>query len=242
MSTRIPSWSAPRLRARAGTSLIETVAAMTLSSFVLAVIAGICVAQMRLARVTAARAVVTESARTVSTVLAGEARRMIGADVIASSHDSIAIRAFRGLGLPCGVTSTGVLVRYTGDRMPDATKDSVLIVTSPVETAAALQQSVPAPGQCPSQPGEVILEWRTGHGLPLTAVFLAFESGSYHLSTGAFRYRTGAGGRQPLTAEVLRHPGSRFMGVSPQSIRFQLEADGMRSEHSAAFPFTTAEP
>lgn len=228
--------------ARSGTSLIEMIAVMTLSSFVIAVIAGICVAQMRLARIIAERAVVTESTRTVATVLTGEARRMTVADVIASSHDSLAIRAFRGLGLPCGVTIDGVLIRYTGDRMPDATKDSVLIVTPPGESATVLQQSVPAPGQCPSLPGEVILEWRTGHPVPLTAVLLAFESGSYHLSTRAFRYRTGAGGRQPLTAEVLLHPGSRFTGVSPQSIRFVLESGGIRSEHAAPFPVTPAMP
>lgn len=242
MITRAQSGSAPRLRQRSGTSLIEMIAAMTLSSFVLAVMAGICVAQMRLARTIAERAVATESARTVSSVLTGEARRMIVADVIASSHDSLAIRAFRGLGLPCGVTAAGVLVRYTGDRMPDTTKDSVLIVTSPGESPTVLQQSVPAPGQCPSLPGEVILEWRTGHALPLTAVLLAFESGSYHLSSGAFRYRTGAGGRQPLTPDVLQHPGSRFIGVSPQSIRFQLEADGILSHQAAPFPFTPAVP
>lgn len=164
-------------------------------------------------------------------------------DVIASSHDSLAIRAFRGFGLPCGVTAAGVLVRYTGDRMPDATKDSVLVITSSVgESATVLLQSTPASGQCPSLAGEVILEWRTGHALPLTAVLLAFESGSYHLSTGAFRYRTGAGGRQPLTPAVLQHPGSRFMGVSAQSIRFQLESDSVTTNHAASFSFTPAVP
>ncbi|MGH7447434.1 MAG: hypothetical protein ACRELT_07725, partial [Longimicrobiales bacterium] len=89
-----------RLRARSGTSLMEMIAVMTLSSFVMAVITGICMAQMRLARVTAERSVATESARTVSAVLSGEGRRMTAGDVTAWSTDSLAIRAFRGSGLP----------------------------------------------------------------------------------------------------------------------------------------------
>ena len=34
-------------------------------------------------------------------------------------------------------------------------------------------------------------------------LILVFETGTYHLSRGALRYRRGRGGRQPVTEEVL---------------------------------------
>ncbi|MGH7448316.1 MAG: hypothetical protein ACRELT_12185 [Longimicrobiales bacterium] len=199
-------------------------------------------AQMRLARVTAERSVATESARTVNAVLSGEGRRMTAGDVTAWSTDSLAIRAFRGSGLPCGTTTGGVLVRYGGDRMPDATKDSVLIVEPPGESGTVLLDSAPAAGMCPSEAGETVLEWRVAAAVPQGAVLLVFESGSYHLNGRAFRYRIGAGGRQPLTPAALRHPYSRFTGVTSRSIRFQLESSGIRSEFTAPFSLPGVTP
>lgn len=224
------------LAQRSGSSLVEAVAVMTLSSIVMAVIAGICVAQMRLARVAAEQAATSEAARTVTSALSGEARRMTAADVSAWSGDSIAVRAFRGSGTPCGATAGGVLVRYTGDRLPDPGKDSVLVASTDPEHGEMLYDVIPAPESCSALPGETILELRTSGTLPQKAILLVFESGSYHLQMKALRYRIGAGGRQPLTAEALRHPFSRFASVTPDGIRFQVDAGGRQTVHMATFP------
>ena len=224
-----------RLHARAGSSLVEAVAVMTLTSIVMAVIAGICVAQMRLARAAAAHAAAAEAIRTASSVLAGEARRMTAADVGGWSSDSLAMRAFRGSGVPCGTTPGGVLVRYKGDRLPDPAKDSVLVVRAAAETGLLLLDDAPAAGECAALADEIVLRLETTASVPQAAVLLVFESGSYHLRTGALRYRIGAGGRQPLTVQTLGHPFSRFSAVTTHGIRFQLEALGRRSGHAAMF-------
>jgi hypothetical protein len=231
-----------RLRNRVGSSLLEAMAVMTLSAIVMAVIAGVCAAQLRLARVTAEQAVATEAVRTVTSVLSGEARRMMAADVSADSDDSLAIRAFRGTGLPCGTTTTGVLVRYVGDRVPDPAKDSILILGALPEFGTPLFDSAPAAGTCSSLPGEAVLEWRTGGTVPPGSVLLLFESGSYHLSTRALRYRIGPGGRQPLTTEALRHPFTRFTGVTTGAIAFQIDAGGRSSEYRAVFAPPPVQP
>lgn len=224
-----------RFRVRSGSSLVEAVAVMTLSSMVMGVIAGICVAQLRLARVTAEEAASAEAVRTVTSVLSGEARRITPVDVRASSDDSLAIRSFRGAGLPCGATPGGVLVRYTGDRFPDPSKDSVLVTGAGPESSLVLIDSAPAPGTCPALMGETILEWRMGGTVPQAAMLLVFESGTYHLSSRALRYRLGAGGRQPLTIEALGHPHTRFTAVTARAITFQIQAGERRSSHAASF-------
>ncbi|MBR9989779.1 MAG: hypothetical protein KFH98_08500 [Gemmatimonadetes bacterium] len=208
---------------------------MTLSSIVMAVIAGICVAQMKLARVAAEQVATAEAVRTVVSVLGGEARRMHSADVRAWSADSLAVRAFRGAGLPCGSTGGGVIVRYTGDRLPDPAKDSVLIVGAGLEYALLLFDASPAPGLCAALSGETVLELTTTGTPPQDAVLLVFESGSYHLTTNALRYRIGAGGRQPLTAEALRHPFSRFDGLTQDGVSFRIEAGGRQAMYAAMF-------
>jgi hypothetical protein len=224
------------LRTHAGSSLVEALAVMTLSSMVMAVIAGICAAQLRLARAAADRAAATDAVRTATSILLGEARRITPEDIRAHSDDSLALRAFRGAGLPCGTTAGGTLVRHTGDRLPDPAKDSVLILGSEGEVAVQLFDSDRAAGMCPALPGETVLEWRTAGGpVQPGSVLLVFESGAYHLSGRALRYRIGAGGRQPLTEEALRHPYTRFTGFGAASIGFRIQVGERRSEHAAFF-------
>lgn len=220
---------------RAGVTLVEMLAALTLTALVLSIIVGAGVALMRLARVTAERAVATDTERTAVAVLSGEVRRMTDADVTAAAPDSVAIRAFRGTALPCGTTAAGILVRYGGDRLPDPSKDSVLVLTPPASTPVILLDSQPAAGRCAARPGELVLEWRLAGSAAPGSVLLLFESGSYHLSAGALRYRIGAGGRQPLTPQALSHPGSRFTGVTHRAIRFDLSAGGFAASHAAGF-------
>lgn len=224
------------LALRAGVSLVEALAALTLSSLVVSLVVGVCVAQMRLARVTASRAIATETARTVTTVLAGEARRSIAMDVRAFSTDSLAIRSFRGAALPCGSAAGAVHVRFTGDRLPDPAKDSVLVVATPHEhTLGLIDSRAVADAACQPAPRETVLAWRLEGTVPVPSVLLLFESGTYHLSSGALRYRLGNAGRQPLTAEALRHPFTQFVGVSEHGIRFRLDVDGHSVTHAAPF-------
>jgi hypothetical protein len=54
-------------------------------------------------------------------------------------------------------------------------------------------------------------KWHQG-GAPAPVLVRLYERGTYYLADGAFRYRRGAGGRQPLTPERVA-PGSGFRPV-----------------------------
>ena len=227
---------------RAGTSLVEVLAVMTLAGLLLSLVVGVCRAQLRLVRATAERASKSDALRTAAVVLAGETRRMTRADVRALSDDSIAARAFRGTGIPCGVWAGGVVVRYSGDRLPDSAKDSVLVIGTAVTSAFVLLDSGPATVPCPVLAGESVLQWRLGGSAPAESVILVFESGSYHLSDRALRYRLGAAGRQPLTAEALHDAGSRFTSIDDHALRFDIAVDELRTAAHTAYFATRGPP
>jgi type II secretory pathway pseudopilin PulG len=190
---------------------VEVVAAMTLMGVATALIYGSLAAQVRLARAASERAAAAEAVRTAGHVVAGEIRRMIATDVTAASADSMAIRAFRGAAVVCGSDGERITVRYRGDRLPDPAKDSVVTADDTEQRVAHLAESRPAgTGACMPEPGEMVLEWKLGTPLDSAGVLILFERGSYYISTRALRYRRGAEGRQPLTAELIRHPPSRF--------------------------------
>ena len=225
----------PATHPRPGYSLIEAVVALALSALLMAVISGICVAQMRLARAAAQQAETAEAVRTVAAVMGGEARRMTAGDVGAVGGDSIALRAFRGSAIVCGAGGPAISVRYRGDRLPDPAKDSLLVLLNGAESVVALFDAAPAAGACAAGPGEQLFTFDTSAPVPNGSVLLLFEHGSYHLRDRALRYRIGAGGRQPLTSESLQHPLTRFDGVTPDAIRFTIDAGGRMSTHAAAF-------
>lgn len=157
-------------------------------------------AQGRLAAVSQDRVRAAEVGRTVDLVLNGELRYAAPGDA-APGPDSIRLRAVRGSAIICdGGTELGV--RYDGVRRPDPGKDSALVITG-AGTAGSVHALVAAAavggsGGC----GDLRLRLEpmptavTGH-------LLVFETGTYHLSGGALRYRRGNGGRQPVTEAVL---------------------------------------
>lgn len=225
--------------ARRGFSLAELVAALALTGLLAALLCGLLLTQLRLARHVATRAQEADAVRTARTVLDGEARRMTAADVRSVSTDSLALRAFRGAAVPCGSDGTALLARYRGDRLPDPGKDSLLVITAGAATAVPLADARAAAGPCILRPGEQLLALRAA--VPAdAAVLLVFESGSYFLAARALRYRLGAEGRQPLTAEAFLHPGTRFDGVNAGSLRFSLHAGG--SVVPTAAPFAGGPP
>ena len=128
-----------------------------------------------------------------------------GQDWIAEP-DSVSLRAFRGTGLVCQSDSAAaeLVVSYRGDRAPDPSKDSVLLVTADgLSVARALAGTGVASTPCPGWVAGPSTRWRLDVGAPTGAVVARlFERGSYHFADAALRYRRGASGRQPLTPEV----------------------------------------
>ena len=162
---------------------------------------------------------------------------------------AIRLRAFRGLALPCGWapgSREGVVV-WRGHRTPDPERDSVLVLTQSGEwQAAALEAYSQAGGSTQAWPGEgepdshgprggdchpgfagAFATWTLSEGPDHVLLLRYFERGRYSLEDGAFRYRRGGEGRQPLTPERVGS-GSRFRFTEEGrlDVVLELEASG----------------
>jgi prepilin-type N-terminal cleavage/methylation domain-containing protein len=213
---------------RAGFTLVELLVALALTGLLGVLLVGTFSTQLGAARRQVELAALEELRRVVRHVLAGELRYLDApADVAASAPDSLALRALRGTGRGCAAAPGHV--SYRGWRDPEPAKDSALVLgpagTWSVRAVTAADRRAGDAG-CAPAPGEHVLRLALGDGeaeapgddaaTPLLVV--VFETGSYHLHARALRYRRGASGRQPLTAELLRDGASRF-DAAPAAIR-----------------------
>ena len=188
-------------------AIVALIAFVVLATLAARVYREVVVAEARIGRASdeawAVRATRSVLARELS---AGAA----GLDWTPYPPDSVRLRAFRGLGLPCRADPDSTLtVRRDGGRRPDPAKDSVLVLHADGSWTAHDLTAVDS-GACPeglaSPFGSVTERWRLGPPAEDAALVRVFESGSYHLMR-ALRYRRGGGGRQPLTAVAFERAG-----------------------------------
>ena len=164
-----------------------------------------------------------ETRRIAQYTLAQELRTgLAGIDWVAGLGDSVAVRAFRGTGVRCASAPLPLwVVRYTGLRRPNPAKDSVLVLAADgVWRVAELVRARARPDACGVGVGGEV--WELSPAVPEAVVGRIFERGSYHVAAGAFRYRPGRGGRQPLTAQVLRTGAGVASGVSGRGAGLDL--------------------
>ncbi len=147
-------------------------------------------------------------------------------------EDSIALRAFRGLAVPCpGASGPGILVAdWDGIREPDATKDSLLLLEPSGQWRAHGLERVARVPPCPGGGPTLRLELDD----PKAGGYLArvFERGTYHVADGALRYRRGLGGRQPLTPRTLAD-ASGLDGAGDGAVVVHLRPSGQAGETNA---------
>lgn len=184
---------------RPGVTLPELLVVACLFAVVLAAVAAFAGAQGRLAAASQDRVRAADAVRTVDLILNGELR-YAGRQDAAPGPDSVRLRAVRGSATICA-GGPDLVVRYAGLRRPDPTKDSALVITASgtVGSIHAVAAAGPAGG---AACGDVRLRLEPVPSTPAGHV-LVFETGAYHLSGGALRYRRGGGGRQPVTEDVL---------------------------------------
>jgi hypothetical protein len=122
-------------------------------------------------------------------------------------EDTIALRAFRALGMvrEGSVMGQELLACVRGVRMPNPEKDSVLLLGADGHWRGhELERRVRSGGECTELEGGWEERWTVVPEPAQPILGRIFERGSYHLADGALRYRRGAGGRQPLTPERVR--------------------------------------
>jgi hypothetical protein len=221
------------MRTRAGAALVEVLIAAVLLAIVAAAGATLLRAQSRIANDVTVRSERNDASRSALLTLQAELRHIAPrTDLRAIARDSIAARIFRGVAVVCGHRDSLTLVRYRGLRMPDARKDSALQVG--VENVAAIENVATHQAMCTAAPGEEILAINLAPRAPDNSMWLVFESGSYHLSSHALRYRRGAESRQPITNEIIDVRRSGFDFTQDSLIRsIEVTLTDRRTEMTA---------
>ncbi|MXX54545.1 MAG: hypothetical protein F4205_02125 [Gemmatimonadetes bacterium] len=186
-----------------GFAIAEAVVGCTLLLLLVQVAWGITAVQATLAGRIVGESLVLDEARLVHHLLVAEVGQGLGRIDWSVYGDALQLRAFRGVGLKCRTQpNAGWGVAVSGYRAPDPDKDSVLVFS---ETSgwqlSRLQRRTRGSGlDCQQIPGFAIEEWTLDPPHPDAVAALYFERGAYRFSAGAFRYRVGNGGWQPLTS------------------------------------------
>lgn len=194
---------------RCGFTLLELLLGLAGAAAITTALVGLLVTQLRVARAVNRQVADAAAVRTVDAVLRGELGHTYAVDLRGSSRDSLAMRFFRAAGPVCATDGMDLHTRLLGDRAPDATKDSVLVIREDGSEVTALLVAAARTSACTtSAPGE---NWRLRITPSARGMWvMVYESGGYHLTSGALRYRIGREGRQPLTDERFRSVTTRF--------------------------------
>lgn len=205
------------MRSRAGAALLELVVAAVLSTIVVGAAVLVLQTQGAVGRMITTRSERNDAIRSAFAILRAELRHHTSSDVRAVGRDSITSRVFRGVATVCGFNAPDVFVRYSGLRLPDPAKDSALQVGP--ENTAAIASVRADTSACGRNAGDQILALRWSAPPRVGATWIIFESGSYHVSAHALRYRQSAGTRQPVTTEAFDDGRSSFALVTDTVMR-----------------------
>lgn len=223
---------------RTGWLAAEALVGVLVGLLLLGALVGSVRAALRGGELVSSRVEALETARTVWAVLEEElGAGVMGRDWYLDSDGAIALRAFRGFGRICGHEDGTLTIAYRGTRLPDPGRDSLLILGPDGRWSPDSFELVSAPGLCTELADERVVGVAGLTRDPDRVVLIrVFERGSYHLADGAFRYRRGGGGRQPLTPERIA-----------ETSRFELSERGVVASvemkpTSGVGPFTWALP
>jgi prepilin-type N-terminal cleavage/methylation domain-containing protein len=219
---------------RAGFSLAEILVALAVGGVVLAGVVGMIRGASRSVVDQTRRSESAEVLRTVWSVLDEELSAGVpGRDWTLEGEQAVVLRAYRGVARVCGPGDEAGTwaVAWRGHRAPVPDRDSLLVLRADGRWDPTPLLEERSGGPCPLEPGEAAGRWRPGGDLAaepggVPVLFRYFERGRYSLEDGAFRYRRGAGGRQPLTPERVE-PGSRFLsGEDGPRVLLELDPGG----------------
>jgi len=206
------------MRSRTGAALLETLIAAIIAALVVAAATLLLHAQTRAAHTVTHNSERSDAARTAWLVLQAEWQNLAPSlDVRAIARDSITSRIFRGVAVVCGYRGGSTIFRYRGLRLPDPAKDSALQVG--LENTTSINTFHPDTAACAHAPGEQVFASAWNTGTTPGSMWLLFESGGYHLSDRALRYRLAGSTRQPVSNQVLDDRQSAFIAVRDSLLR-----------------------
>ncbi len=224
----------PRLGGSGGWTLTELVVGTFVATLLLGGAVLLLQQSARLVETVVAREEAAETLRTTWTVLGEEVSvgvRDRDWALDPATDRAILLRAFRGLSVPCLWASgsrEGTVV-WRGHRAPDPDRDSVLILEVDGRwRGAALERTDTSPDACDAPLEGRRERWRLSEAPSEPILFRFFERGRYSLEEGAFRYRRGGEGRQPLTPE--RVGGESVFGIAGRGdleVTLDLHPGGM---------------
>jgi prepilin-type N-terminal cleavage/methylation domain-containing protein len=148
-----------------------------------------------------------EAIRTVWVTLERELRPGLpGRDWHVTLDGALELRAFRGFARVCGPAAEPGIYRvaWRGERAPVPDRDSILVLGRDGGWRAGGLAYWSEGDDCPVVDGERPgrMAWNGAGSEPPVLVRL-FQRGAYSVNDGAFRFRVGAAGRQPLTPELF---------------------------------------
>jgi hypothetical protein len=225
----MPGIGSHAVECAAGYALVELLSAVATMAVLLLVTSALFRLASRTTIEVGDRAEALDALRTATALLDRELRPLTRGDYALAPPDSIALRAFRGLALPCDSSAGALRVRYAGIRLPDATKDSVVALAAGGEVVAGVTgiAAASANASCAATADETVLALTTTAPLPDAPVLLVFERGAYSLGGGVLRYRRGLGGRQPITAPAFDGAATGLIAQpSPAAFEIRLDVNG----------------
>lgn len=209
-----------------GYTLVELLIALGIGSLLLTSAYLLYRGSSHLLRLQTLRVEASEARRITRSILGSEIRYLVPHhDLRLVDRERIELRVLRGLAISCAVEADGIMVRYRGIRGPDPEKDSLIVIGAEGRGTLELLASRPMGDSCAGEevrPGERVYRWGLDRERGTGRLFLLFESGSYHLSEGAFRYWRGASGRQPLTPELFDDERTGLVRSQPALLTLTL--------------------
>jgi len=211
-----------------GFAIAEAVVGCTLLLLLVQVAWGITAVQATLAGRIVGESLVLDEARLVHHLLVTEVGQGLGRIDWSLSGDALQLRAFRGVGLRCRTQpNKGWGVAVSGYRAPDPDKDSVLVFseTSGWQLSRLQRRTRDSGLDCQHIAGFGIEVWTLDPPHPDAVAALYFERGAYRFSAGAFRYRVGNGGWQPLTSTGIASDSAGLATVGANDLSARVVWD-----------------
>ncbi len=214
---------------RGGFALTEAIVAATLLLMVVQVSWWVTAVQSVVGTRVVTGARILDETRLIHHIITAEVGQgRNGVDWVAANGE-LHLRAFRGTAYRCHEQpAQGLGVAVSGYRAPDPAKDSVLVLSrdGAWRTAALSRRSRRGRPDCQELAGFQTEVWHLDPPRPDMIVATYYERGAYRFSNGAFRYRRGNGGWQPLTGEGIVVDSAELVPAGSNGVSVQVTWQG----------------